>query len=149
MQYYNKDQHDLKQLATFHYVLGGLGMFFSLFALIYVAVGVAMIYAPESMDMSDTDAPPEFVAGIFIAIGSVLFLLGEIGSICLIVSGKKLKKQTGYMFSFVMACLCCLNMPLGTILGIFTIMVLQRDSVKTLYNRPGFEAKAPVGETYV
>lgn len=138
MQNYNKDQSDLNQLAIFHYVLGGLGAFFSLFALIYVAMGVAMLVAPDAMDMSDADAPPEFVGGVLVAIGGIAFLLGEIGSICLIISGKKLKKQTGYTFSFVMACLICLNMPLGTILGIFTIMVLQRDSVKALYKRPGY-----------
>lgn len=137
MQNYNKDQTDLKQLATFHYVLGGLGIFFSLFALIYVIIGIVMLSNPDTLDMSDAEAPPAFMGGVLVAVGGITFLLGEIVSICLIISGNKLKKQTGYMFSFIMACIICLNMPLGTILGIFTIMVLQRDSVKALYNRPG------------
>ena len=36
-------------------------------------------------------------------------------------------------FSLVIAALCCLNMPLGTVLGVFTFIVLTRDSVKAQY----------------
>lgn len=130
----NKDQSDLNQLATFHYVLGGLGCFFSLFALLYVLFGLLFLFNPEFAESAgESDAPPEFIGGILVAVGGLIFILGEIGSVCLIISGKNLKKQKNYTFSFVMACIACLNMPLGTILGIFTILVLQRDSVKRMY----------------
>jgi len=33
----------------------------------------------------------------------------------------------------VIAGLSCLNMPLGTVLGIFTLIVLSRESVKVLF----------------
>jgi hypothetical protein len=32
-----------------------------------------------------------------------------------------------------MACIECLFIPFGTILGVFTIIVLSRESVKTLF----------------
>jgi hypothetical protein len=35
-----------------------------------------------------------------------------------------------------MACILCLFTPLGTILGVFTIIVLSRQSVKELYGLP-------------
>lgn len=43
-------------------------------------------------------------------------------------------------FVFVMACVQCANVPFGTALGVFTILVLQRPSVKAL-----FEGLPPVG----
>jgi hypothetical protein len=32
-----------------------------------------------------------------------------------------------------MACVACLSVPLGTVLGVFTIIVLMRPSVKALF----------------
>jgi hypothetical protein len=34
---------------------------------------------------------------------------------------------------FVIACIECLFMPFGTILGVFTLIVLSRESVKKLF----------------
>ena len=36
----------------------------------------------------------------------------------------------------VMAALACLSMPFGTVLGVFTIIVLARPSVQALFSRP-------------
>jgi hypothetical protein len=55
-------------------------------------------------------------------------------SLCLINSGHFLGKRKRYWFSFIVACVECFSLPFGTILGVFTIIVLSRDSVKTLYN---------------
>ena len=38
------------------------------------------------------------------------------------------------IYCIVIAAICCLSVPLGTILGIFTIIVLQRDTVKALFD---------------
>ncbi|MDJ0671770.1 MAG: hypothetical protein DWQ53_23750 [Microcystis flos-aquae DF17] len=62
--------------------------------------------------------------------------LGEVFAIATIVSGRFLKRRQRYWFSFVMACILCLFTPLGTILGVFTIIVLSRQSVKELYGLP-------------
>jgi hypothetical protein len=37
------------------------------------------------------------------------------------------------MFSFVMAAVMCMFVPFGTILGVFTIIVLSKESVLRLY----------------
>jgi hypothetical protein len=38
-----------------------------------------------------------------------------------------------YTFCLVMAGVACMFMPFGTVLGVFTIIVLLRDSVKELF----------------
>lgn len=135
MQHYNKDYSDLNQLATFHYVLGGIGCFFCLIPLLHVFGGISLILHPERFESSEQVFPSVYIGWIAIGMGGLFFLLGEVFSICLILSGKYLRQQKNYMFSFVLACFCCLNMPLGTILGIFTIVVLQRESVKSIYDK--------------
>lgn len=61
--------------------------------------------------------------------------MGWAGAICTFISGRLLAKRRKRMFSFVMAALLCMFMPFGTVLGIFTIMVLSRESVQRLYER--------------
>jgi hypothetical protein len=47
--------------------------------------------------------------------------------------GRYLRLRRKRMFSFVMACILCMFMPFGTVLGIITIVMLSRDSVRRLY----------------
>jgi hypothetical protein len=44
-----------------------------------------------------------------------------------------LRERKNRTFSFVVACVNCIHVPLGTVLGVFTIVVLSRESVKRLY----------------
>jgi hypothetical protein len=39
------------------------------------------------------------------------------------------------VFCIVAACIACLQQPFGTILGVFSIIVLMRPSVKTAFQR--------------
>jgi hypothetical protein len=38
-------------------------------------------------------------------------------------------------FALVIACIKCLFVPFGTILGVFTIVALSRESMKALFER--------------
>jgi hypothetical protein len=51
-----------------------------------------------------------------------------------------LRKRRHRTLSFVMACLTCINIPLGTALGVFTLVVLSRPSVKALYDQVAMQA---------
>lgn len=48
-------------------------------------------------------------------------------------AGRSLSRRRHYVFCLVAAGLACLSFPLGTALGVFTFMVLQRPSVKALF----------------
>jgi hypothetical protein len=66
-------------------------------------------------------------------IGSLLFLLGIAIAICILIAGRSLAKHRHYWFAFAIACVECLFIRFGTILGVFTIIVLLRESVKALF----------------
>ncbi len=130
----SQDQEHLRLLKTFHYVVGGLIAFFSCFALIYLVLGIMFLSSPETFKDSNTGQPaPAFLGGLFVGLGSVFFVLGEVLAVCIFIAGKYIGQRRRYMFVFIVACLECLFMPFGTILGVFTIMVLSRDSVKRLF----------------
>src|SRR5213078_1989596 len=70
---------------------------------------------------------------LFIALGFLLFLLGIAMALCISIAGRCLSRRKCYTFALVIACLECLFIPFGTILGVFTIVALSRESVKALF----------------
>src|SRR5437762_4150234 len=130
----NRDKEHLQLLAIFHYVVAGLAALFSFFPLLYTTVGAIFIFvARHGTAKPGEELPPEFVGWIFVVIGSLLFLVGIGIAICILIAGRSLAKHTHYWFAFAMACIECVFIPFGTILGVFTIIVLSRESVKTLF----------------
>jgi len=128
-----KDEEHLRLLAVFHYVVAGIGGLFACFPLIHVAVGLAMFLSPSFMGKGQQDVPPHWFGLIFVVMGGFFVLLGWSAAICTFISGRYLAKRRKRMFSFVMGAILCAFMPFGTILGVFTLIVLGRDSVRQLY----------------
>ena len=130
----NQDTDQLRLLAIFHYVLAGLAALFSLFPLLYTMVGSIFIFAARhGTPKPGEELPPEFLGWVFIALGSVLFLLGIAMAICILIAGRCVSRCKHYTFALVMACVECLFIPFGTILGVFTIIALSREPVKALF----------------
>jgi hypothetical protein len=136
----NRDQEHLQLLSIFHYVVAGLAALFSFFPLLYTIIGTIFIFAARhDTAKPGEDLPPEFLGWIFAVIGSGLFLFGLAIAICILIAGRSLALRKRYSFAMVTACIECIFVPFGTILGVFTIVVLSRESVKGLFATPGLQ----------
>ena len=51
------------------------------------------------------------------------------------LAGRYLTQHRSYIFCLVMAALSCAFFPFGTVLGVFTIVLLQKDAVRQLFDR--------------
>jgi len=130
----NQDTEHLRLLSIFHYIVAGLAALFSLFPLLYTTIGAVFIFAARHGTPKPGDElPPELLGWIFVGVGSFLFLLGIAMAICILIAGRCLSRHRFYSFVLVMACVECLFIPFGTILGVFTIIALSRESVKALF----------------
>jgi hypothetical protein len=137
----NRDREHLQLLAIFHYIVSGLAALFSFFPLLYTIIGGIFIFAARhGTPKPGEELPPELLGWIFIAIGSLLFLFGIAIAICILIAGFSLAKHRHYWFAFVVACIECLFIPFGTILGVFTIIVLSREPVKAFFSPAPAEA---------
>ena len=131
----NKDLDQLRLLSIFHYVLAGLCIFPLLYGVFYMVIGIfagAMI--ASAPNTNDSGPPAVLFGGIFVIIGLFIVIVSLTIGFLIFKSGRNLSKQTGYTFCFVIACISCVFMPFGTILGIFTLIVLSRDTVKAIFN---------------
>lgn len=127
----NKDHKHLDQLALGFKIYAGVNALFSSIPVIHLVIGI--LWVTGKMD-SGNNAPPELFGWIFIIFALFFILSGYALSVCSLYAGKALKERRNYTFCFVMSCINCAFMPVGTILGIFGIIVLTRDSVKSLFN---------------
>src|SRR5919197_5771616 len=139
----NRDKEHLQLLAIFHYVVAGLAALFSFFPLLYTTVGAVFIFAARhGTAKPGEELPPEFLGWIFAVIGLVLFLIGLAMAICILIAGRSLAGCKNYSFALVMACIEFIFIPFGTILGVFTIVVLSRESVRGLFSVATVQAPA-------
>ncbi len=130
------DLEHLKLLSIFHYVVAGLVGSFSLFPVFHLVFGLLIIFAPQIFEQKG-DKPPAFFGWFMVAFALMLITIGLVFAVLILVTARFLSGRRHYMFCLVMAGAECLIMPFGTVLGVFTIVVLIRDSVKEMFSATG------------
>ena len=130
----NQDESHLKLLSIFHYVMVGyLGLEILILVAHFVIMNTIMLN-PEIWKESGNSIPPQ-MAGILRA-AYLFFGILLIAEIVLnVFCARDLKVSKNRALSFVASVTNCLHIPLGTILGIFTIIVLMRPTVIERYQR--------------
>jgi len=128
----DKDTEHLRLLSLFYYVNAGINALFSCLGLIYLVLGAVFLAYPGPFG-TDVNAPPAFLGYIFMLIGAAFLLVGLAFSACLAFTGRFLSQRRHRVFCLVIAGINCLFLPYGTILGIFTFMVLMRPSAQALF----------------
>ena len=126
------DDEHLRLLSIFYYVKSGISALFACIPIIHVVLGLVFIIAPHVFGHGN-DQPPAFVGLLLVMLGSFLILFGWTFAILALIAGRCIARRKHYTFCFVMACVECLSVPFGTVLGVFTILVLNRASVKELF----------------
>ncbi len=127
-----QDEQQLNLLSIFHFVVGGIAGLISLLPTFHLAIGIALLNAPPRSSGHDNDIG-SLVAIMFIVIASIFILAGLTFSTCIWISGRCLAQRRHHTYCLVMAGVECMFFPFGTALGVFTILVLMRESVKQMF----------------
>ena len=129
----NQDEEHLKLLSVFHYVAGGITGLIACFPIMHLFMGLVILIAGLGEASGDEKFIVLLISLMFILIPGLIILCGWALATCLIIAGSFLSSRKHYTFCFVVACISCLLMPYGTVLGVFTIIVLMRPTVKELF----------------
>lgn len=132
-----EDVSHLRLLSIFHYVVAGLTALFSLFPLIHVGIGIAALSGAMPIESNGGAASPDetrLFGWLFIGIGSFVILCGLTLASFMAYAGRCLARQRRHTLCLVVAALSCMCMPLGTVLGVFTLIVLLRPAVKAAFD---------------
>jgi hypothetical protein len=127
------DAEHLNLLSIFHFVgvgLAGLGVLF-------ILLHYTMLQAVFSNDKLWQNQNQEPLPAEFFAIFKwlyVVFAVWFVGSgILNLLAGLFIRARKHRTFCLIVSGVNCMHFPLGTTLGVFTMIVLLRDSVRELY----------------
>jgi hypothetical protein len=121
-----KTAEHIRLLGIVHYILGAIGLPLAFLPLLHVVFGFVMMLEGEA---------PAFVGGAMMGVAGLFILIGLTWALGQIAAGYLLRARRGYTFCFVVACIECLSVPLGTVLGIFTIVTLSKDEATMLFGK--------------
>lgn len=131
-----QDAEHIRLLVIFHYIYAGLSAVFGFFPAIYVVMGFAMLGGAMGASPGSSPQEIQFMGTMFAAMGIIGIVACWAVALLSYFCGKFLGERRCPVFIMVVSCIHCLNMPFGTALGVFTIVVTQRPSVKALFAAP-------------
>jgi hypothetical protein len=127
----------LDLISIFHYVFAGLCALGGCIPIIHLTIGLVLLFAPNTFATPNGTPPPTQLIGVmFTALASVAILLGWSLAICVFLGARSIARRKNYLFCLIVAGICCMFVPIGTALGVFSIVVLIRPSVKALFDNP-------------
>jgi hypothetical protein len=129
------DGEHIKLLSIFHFVVAGLALLGIAFLFLHFLMMSTVFSNPDMWkNQNNSQSFPKDFMKIFIwfyfFMGAILVAAGAFN----LLSGLFLWQRKHRTFSIVVGALNCLQIPFGTILGIFTIIVLSRNSVRERYD---------------
>ena len=125
------DREHLRILVVCHYAVAGIIALFSLIPVVHLILGMAILFGW----IEDSSGNGQQVMGGLIVIAIALFMITIWMTLAGLIawSGRLLARRQRHMFCTVVAGLACMLMPFGTVLGVFTLIVLMRPSVKAAF----------------
>lgn len=125
------DRSHLNVLGICYWIWGAFLLLISLVSLLYIALGIAFVSgAMNSASQPSAPPPPPALGWLFVAMGMIFLLLGQLVGWLNVYVGFSLRRQRRWLLCNIVAGLNCLSIPFGTILGVFTFIVLARPAVK-------------------
>ncbi|MCB0791829.1 MAG: hypothetical protein H6595_12200 [Flavobacteriales bacterium] len=121
----------LRLLSILHHVYG---VFICLMGTALLALVFMGVLLGSDMIAAEADnVLPQWLGSGMQVIGWVLFLLIEVVGLLNIISGSGLARRRGRTFSIAVAILDCFNVPLGLLLGAFTLLTLLDRRTEAAY----------------
>jgi hypothetical protein len=137
------DHEHLRLLRIAYFVDSGMTAFMALIGLLYLGIGVLFTAGLDNLPSDPDGPPPGFVGLMFAAIGGGIFVFGAVLIVLKLLTARALQTRSSRTLCLITAALTCLHVPYGTLVGIFTFIVLGRPSVRALFERQTSPWQAP------
>ncbi len=123
------DNEHLKIMSIVHFVYSIPSFFVSMYLLLYAVMMPFIAMTDSTIDESEN------VIFICMAVGfGLASLFSILTSIGLIVSGISIRKRKFRILSLIVSLPLFLSFPIGTLVGVLSIILFNRPSIKKLYS---------------
>jgi len=136
------DEEDLRVLPVLYWVSAAFLGVYALFMTAYFAfIGTVFVAIPF-----EEDGPPRAFGWAFLGVAAIALLIAATVVTLKALTGFWLRKRRHRVATMVIAALTCLEIPYGTMTGVFTFVVLARPSVRALYEGAEQASAPPLPE---
>lgn len=124
------DASHLKMLSVAYILLGCLSLLIASFFAIHLGMGAVMLSVPGDLTQSPEESLILKIGGLFFVGMACFAICVSIAiAVTLIVAGRRLVERRSKTLCTIAAAVCCTYFPIGTVLGVCTLLVLQRPTV--------------------
>ncbi len=129
-----QDEEHLRLLVLFSKINAGLMLLCSCFSLPHLIMGFGIMTGGIPMDKGMRSGEAQFMGTIFVLAGAGYMAVMITLAVLNWMASNRFEKRYGHTFLIVVAAINCLHMPIGTAIGVFSLIVLSRPSAKQLFD---------------
>ncbi|MDX2177742.1 MAG: hypothetical protein SF028_14870 [Candidatus Sumerlaeia bacterium] len=132
------DARYLDLLGWAHYILGALTLLCGSFPVIHLVVGIGILTGRMQGPPPGTQGEPmvKAVGGLFVVVAAAIILVAWALGIATMLAGRYLRERRRRMFCTVVAAVNCMSFPVGTAVGVLTIILLNKPDVSGVFDAP-------------
>lgn len=135
-----REQEHVKILMIFQYIWAGMMVLGALAMFAYAVFFKMIINNPQFIQQMNKNTgpngpPPQQLFEMMVIFYYIASFICLVAALLNLMSAYWMQKRRNRMFSVVIGALNCIAIPIGTILGIFTIVVLVKENVRRIYER--------------
>lgn len=141
------DEEHLKLLSLGYMVSAAMTAFTSVLGLWFIFMGAILTAsgsAAGKFPSKNGQPPPAFIGWILGGVGLIIFLFLLAFAALKLKAAFCIRQRKSRTFCMVVAAITCLGVPYGTALGVFTFIVVGRESVSRLFATSAPAAAIPV-----
>jgi hypothetical protein len=131
--YVDRDQEHLRILSIFWYVWAGLATLMGCVPIFHLTFGLVMIFSPRSFAGGGGGPPPPFIGWFFVILAGAFMCVAWSQAVLGFLAARALSQRRRLLLCQIAAGIACVNIPLGTVLGVFTFVVLSRPQVRNSF----------------
>jgi hypothetical protein len=125
------DDENIRLLRICYFIAACFTAVFSIFILFYTFFFTFMF--TQFAGHPGESGPPAFVGRLIGVFGGLLFLFMIGIAVMQFLTGQRLGERRSRIFCMVIAGITCISFPYGTLLGVWTFLVMARPTVKRTF----------------
>jgi hypothetical protein len=131
----NNDLRYLNIVAGLHLVVGVMAGLFSCLPLINLSMGLPMLSHLPKVLVQDTYSPFVILSIAFAVFPIIIVIVGWMFAIAVVLNGYYITRRQWLTYCTVMSGIETIFMPFGTVLGVFTIILLSKPDLRNLFDQ--------------
>jgi hypothetical protein len=132
----DEDIHYLNLLGIFHVIVACIVGLFSCLPLLDLFIDVPMLEGiPYALEQGEFFSQQTLVPILFILLPVGITVIGWMFAIAIALNGYYIKNRKWLTYCLVMGGVETIFMPFGTVLGVFTIILLTKPNIKKLFDQ--------------